>query len=141
MPLTEAADVPMPVTRPPRQVVLLVEDDDTLRSLTRMMLEDGGFDVIDCATARFALQVLTNDPTGVDLLMTDVNLTGMSGADLVLAAQGVCPELPTVYVTGWDRARLHAWGVPAHALVLVKPFMQGDLVAVAHRALWAEPPA
>lgn len=124
---------------PTRQVVLLVEDDDTLRSLTRMMLEDGGFDVIDCATARYALQVLTNHPTGVDLLMTDVNLPGMSGADLVQAARELRAELPTVYVTGWDRVRLHAWGVPAHALVLVKPYMQGDVVAVAQRALWAEP--
>lgn len=138
-PLSVPAHAPDSARAPTRSVVLLVEDDDTLRSLTRMMLEDGGFDVIDCATARYALQVLTDHPTGVNLLLTDVNLPGMSGPDLVHAARGIQPDLPTVYVTGWDRMRLHAWGVPPHALILVKPFLQGDLVAVAQRALWTEP--
>lgn len=135
-----AHDVSATVTPAPRQVVLLVEDDDTLRRLTRMLLEAGGFDVIDCATARYALEVLTHRPAGVDLLLTDVNLPGMNGPDLVHAAGGVRPDLPWVYMTGWDRLRLHALGVPAHALVLTKPFTQGDLVALAHRALWTTPP-
>ena len=119
-----------------RPVVVLVEDDDMLRSLTRMMLHDAGFDVVDCATALYALDVITTR-SDVSLLMTDVKLPGMSGPELVGAVRAIDNVLPTVYVTGWDRARLTSWGVPADALLLTKPFFEDDVTAIVRRALGA----
>lgn len=119
-----------------RPAVLLVQPEDADRSATAMMLRSGGSDVLECATAPAALDLLSRRRLGVSLLLVEVDLPVLRGPDLVRAARERSPDLPAVYVTDCDRAQLFAWGVPAHALVLVRPFTQGDLVGVVDRALW-----
>ncbi len=62
--------------------VLLVEDEDTVRAFATRALTDWGYDVIEVASAEEALVALESDPSGFDLIFSDIVLPGKSGTQL-----------------------------------------------------------
>jgi len=83
------------------EVVLLVEDDDQVRVVVESYLEELGHKVLSAATPREALALLNTAPQ-IDLLFTDVDLTGDRKAGLKLAREAVerCPNLKVLYTSG-----------------------------------------
>ena len=98
--------------------VLLVEDNEILRSTTAEYLRELGYDVAACANGNEALARARE--AAFDVLMTDIGLPGMSGLDLVTAMRDVLPQIGVVIVSGY----VHLLGdnVPRDTLVLAKPF-------------------
>jgi len=87
----------------PRCRVLLVEDDAPIREMTKDILSDDGFDVLDVGDAETALGCLErNGP--FDLLVSDVGLPGMDGRDLASIATTLNPAMPILLVTGYAGA-------------------------------------
>lgn len=84
----------------PRCRVLLVEDDAPIREMTKDILSDDGFDVLDVADAETALGCLERDGP-FDLLVSDVGLPGMDGRDLASIATTLNPAMPILLVTGY----------------------------------------
>jgi len=60
--------------------VLMVEDDDTVRALLRLLLEDEALAVVEAVSGSQAVERI--EPLGFDLVMLDVRLPGMSGFDV-----------------------------------------------------------
>lgn len=85
--------------------VLLVEDDDIVRMLTVEVLEELGYRVTAFDNGAPALDLLRGDQP-CDLLMSDVGLPGMSGAELVVAARGLRPTLPVLFASGYPEQEL-----------------------------------
>jgi CheY-like chemotaxis protein len=84
----------------PRARVLLVEDEWLVSEIITESLQDRGFAVFPVATARDALNYLT-DGQPADILFTDIQLAGeMDGAALALAARDLRPDLAVVYTSG-----------------------------------------
>ena len=85
------------------QHVLLVEDEEMLRSIAREVLREAGYRVSDCAEAYEALRLIDAGPPP-DLLVTDIGLPGMDGRQLALAVRETLRTLPVLFVTGyaWD---------------------------------------
>ena len=81
--------------------VLLVEDDDLIRSSTAEMLAELGHAVIQAADGASALQALESEP--VDVLVADVGLPDLSGDELARRALKVRPGLGVVFATGDER--------------------------------------
>jgi PAS domain S-box-containing protein len=108
--------------------VLLVEDEDMLRSLTREVLEEAGYTVSDCAEGNEALLLLAADDTP-DVLVTDVGLPGMDGRRLAQAARERQPNLPVLFITGyaWE-AFTDSPVLPEGCAILSKPFSVHALV-------------
>ena len=79
--------------------VLVVEDDDSLRRVTQMHLEKFGFTTTTSPDAEQALQLLEKAP--FDVLLTDLNLPGMSGLDLLKRAKIEHPEMSVIVVTAF----------------------------------------
>jgi DNA-binding response OmpR family regulator len=106
-----------------RATVLVVEDDDLLRTLVAEALQDQGFEVVEAADGVMALAVLQSDAR-IDLLMTDVGLPGgMSGLDLARAARAERPDLGVLFVTGYPEDATFKDGQPVTGTqVLAKPF-------------------
>ena len=123
----------MSVTRPVRgsahrETILVVEDDEDLRSFTMQMLGELGYRVLGAADARSALQGLENEPA-VDLLFTDVGLpNGVNGRQLADEVVRLRPSIRVLYTTGYARnAIVHHGRLDPGVELLPKPYTQPDL--------------
>jgi two-component system, cell cycle sensor histidine kinase and response regulator CckA len=86
---------------PPRaksMTILLVEDDDMMRMLTRQMLEEHGYRVLEASDGDSALERAGTDGK-IDLMLTDVVMRGMSGPELALRLEESHPEIRIVYMS------------------------------------------
>ena len=100
--------------------ILVVDDDILVREVTAGMLADAGHRVHEAANGRAALDLLaTAGP--IDLLITDVNMPGMDGLELVRAAHARWPDLPVLLVSGRPQP-------PGTQPFIAKPFGWNTLV-------------
>jgi CheY-like chemotaxis protein len=83
--------------------ILVVEDDFLVRSYMVETLRDLGYYVIAAADAVAALGVLEQPEIRVDLMLTDVVMTGMNGRELAEKAKELRPALKILYMTGYSR--------------------------------------
>jgi two-component system, cell cycle sensor histidine kinase and response regulator CckA len=104
---------------------LLVEDDLIVRRLLQKTLGRAGFSVVTAADANEALEVLRSG-TAVDVLISDMMLPGMNGAELIEEAKRIVPGIKTVLVSGYSSADLE---IPADYAFLEKPFTPDALIA------------
>jgi len=118
------------------ETVLVVEDEDAVRALTRMILERGGFHVLAAADASEALRVYDNLEKPVDLLLSDVVMPRMSGPQLAARMQETQPDLKVLFISGHADETILKHGVliPDTEL-LVKPFSVNELLARVHGVL------
>ena len=99
--------------------ILYVEDNEDLRDSIIMALEAPERDIQSCASGEEALAALAQG--GVDVLMTDVGLPGISGIDLARRVLADKPEQWVVLCSGYDmRSELAALG--PNVRMLTKPF-------------------
>ncbi|WP_244610559.1 PAS domain S-box protein [Microvirga pakistanensis] len=106
-----------------RWTILLVEDDELIRSSTSEMLAELGHTVVQAADAKSALKALEGDP--VDILVTDVGLPDLSGVELARRASEYRPGMGIVFATGDDAVT--AEQDLEKAVLLVKPYAIKDL--------------
>jgi CheY-like chemotaxis protein len=116
--------------------ILLVEDDDEVRTATSRMLSGLGYRVVEVADAETALALLTAGHT-LRLLLTDVVLAhGMSGPELAAKARDVRPRLKVLFMSGYvrDTVAFHEQ-LDRDAHFLAKPFTKEELATTVRLAL------
>ena len=112
--------------------ILLVDDDNEVREVTRAMLHDQGHRVLEAGSGGAALDILEREP-GVELLILDFAMPGMNGAEVARLAQAQRPHLPILFVTGFvDRGGLA--GVDEDHII-AKPFLPDELAEKVRLAL------
>ncbi len=116
-----------------RRTVLLVEDEETVRDLCFDVLHEYGYEVLQAASGEEALELFTQARDGVDLLLTDVVMSGMTGIELAEAVLAKQP-IPIVVMTGYTDRQEQVESIPEVRL-LMKPFSPGDLLAEIKDAL------
>jgi signal transduction histidine kinase len=85
------------------EVVLLVEDEPSVRDMARLALEQAGYRVLEAADGREALAVWERSSARIDLLLTDMVMpNGLSGNGLCKALKAKDPQLRTLYTTGYS---------------------------------------
>jgi len=118
------------------ETILLVEDDEQVRRVTRTMLRGLGYRVLSAGNANTALQVLDANPD-VRLLLTDVVLAdGPSGPELAGEARQRRPDLKVLFVSGYvrDVAAINEQ-LQEDAHFLAKPFRKAELAEKVRTAL------
>lgn len=123
---TEPAIEEAAMSRVPRLCVLVVDDDSLVLTSTSLLLEDLGHRVISAASGAQALELFDSEHD-VDLVITDMVMPKMSGAQLAQAIRVIKPHLPIILATGYAE-RLE--GFAARLPRLSKPFTQLNLVEV-----------
>ena len=113
--------------------VLLVDDEDIVRTATADMLRDLGYEVVEMPSAIQALSAIRSG-IDADLLVTDYLMPGMTGAALINELRGKGVGLPTLLITGYAAT---GEDVPADVPRLSKPFRQADLAGRIHDLLAA----
>ncbi|MDB6015708.1 MAG: histidine kinase [Pedosphaera sp.] len=83
--------------------ILLVEDEAAVRLMTRRILRKFGYQVIEAASGREALEIWRSQGTGIDLLLTDVVMPdGINGRDLAEQLRRQTPGLKVVFMSGYS---------------------------------------
>jgi CheY-like chemotaxis protein len=109
-------------------LLLLVEDEDTVRSVLEDSLRDGGFELMMAGSGAEALGILESEHDTLRGLITDINLgSGPSGWDVAKRARELIPELPVVYMSGADAEKWASHGVP-NSTIVTKPFAPAQIV-------------
>jgi CheY-like chemotaxis protein len=83
------------------EVILLVEDETTVRKITRRFLEARGYCVL-CASDADAAEIVAGGGEAIDLLLTDVVLPGRNGRELFEALSKRLPDLKVLYMSGYS---------------------------------------
>jgi PAS domain S-box-containing protein len=124
-----AADAPEPEARPLAPAaapvhgqgkrVLFIDDDESIVFLMTRLLERQGYRVSGFTDARAALAVARADPAQFDLAVTDFNMPGMSGLDVVRALRELRVDLPIAVASGYitDELRAQAPGAGVSELI------------------------
>ncbi len=127
---TEALDAQAGAT------ILLVDDQDELRSLLRETLAELGYNVLEARDGKTAQAIESSYDETIDLLLTDIVMPGMNGIDLSFALSERNPLLKTVFLTGYPgRAGDGMLTPPEGAVVLHKPVATETLARTLKAAL------
>lgn len=117
-------------------IIAVVDDDEAVRAAVRLLLISYGWQVQVFASAGEFLDASTRHPP--DCLVLDLNMPGMSGAELLEALSARGTELPSVVISGESEStlaiRARASGAKA---ILAKPFRDEDFHSSVARALAA----
>jgi CheY-like chemotaxis protein len=132
LPVASAAVArPRPVSPRPVQAyrggtILLVDDEELVRTGTAYLLEELGYSVIEAGSGAEALVVIRERSAEIDALVTDFLMPGMNGATLAQEARMLVPGLPVLVITGYSNI---AEGPGADLPRLNKPFRQAELAS------------
>jgi PAS domain S-box-containing protein len=116
---------------PKRQgtTILLVEDDEIMRSLTRQLLQEHGYIVVEADDGKSALEWAESHPQPIDLLLTDVVMKRMSGPELVQRLHTSRPALKIVYMSGYTGELIAEREMLKRGITLLeKPFSRTALL-------------
>jgi two-component system, cell cycle sensor histidine kinase and response regulator CckA len=105
------------------ETILLVEDEDALRELLHEVLSENGYVVLQAASGAEALRVSRGHAGGIDLLLTDVVMPGMSGREVATALSAERPGLRVLFASGYTAEAIARHGVLEPGTDLIhKPF-------------------
>ncbi|GAA1026383.1 PAS domain-containing hybrid sensor histidine kinase/response regulator [Virgisporangium ochraceum] len=134
-PVTDAqptrAEAPCPERRDRRggETVLVVEDEEALREVTRRILDRNGYHVLTAADGAEAVKVADAYPADIDLLLTDVVMPKMLGKEVAAQLRSSRPDVRVLFMSGYAQPVLACQGTLDPGVVLIgKPFTEPDLL-------------
>jgi hypothetical protein len=143
----EAVTVPQPpASRPGRggETVLVVEDEEALREVTRRILTRNGYRVLTASGGPEAIKIAEHTDDHVHLLLTDVIMPHMLGTELAAKIRELRPSARVLYMSGYAQPILASQGtLPPGLAIVEKPFSEPDLVQRVREVLdgaWPEHP-
>jgi two-component system cell cycle sensor histidine kinase/response regulator CckA len=109
------------------ETILLVEDDEAVRRLARLILERTGYRVVDAANPKEALRLVDQFEGRIDLLVSDLIMPDLDGAPLFERLARVYPKLQVLYISGYADEAVVRHGV----IVEGTPFLQKPFTPLA----------
>ena len=117
---------------PKEPTILVIEDDDRVRTLLRDILVIGGYRVIEASDGRSGIRNLEKWDM-IDLVLTDLGMPGMNGWEVARMTKRKVPQLPVILLTEWrlspDGKKIKESGVDR---IIGKPFKVNDILESAH---------
>ena len=121
------------------ETVLLVEDEDAVRSLAEVVLQRNGYQVISARNASDALTIVTSGRK-VDVVVTDVMMPNMSGPQLARRLHEIRPEIMVLYMSGYTANAIVDQGlIETGSAFLSKPFSSTSLALAVRSVLDGHP--
>lgn len=116
--------------------ILFVDDEQSLASLGKQMLESLGYEVVAKTSSLEALEVFRAQPDRFDLVVTDMTMPNMTGEKLAREFMKISPDIPVILCTGFSvrvtEQKAEAMGVAA---ILMKPILERDIAKTIRRVL------
>jgi two-component system cell cycle sensor histidine kinase/response regulator CckA len=109
----------------PSETILVVEDEPAVRQLVAAALARAGYRVFEARDGHAALSLFNENETAIDLLVTDLRMPQMDGAELIRLLRARAPHLKVICVSGYPGTGIDL-NVTGH--YLAKPFSKADLL-------------
>jgi PAS domain S-box-containing protein len=111
------------------ETILLVEDAESLRELTRVLLENNGYTVLAAENGAEAIELAEHEDRPIHLLLTDVVMPGMSGREVANYLTAKRPDMRVIYMSGYTNDVIAHHGVLDSGISFIeKPFSQETLM-------------
>ncbi len=121
--------------------VLIADDEDSMRSLVARAIAMDGHEIVTAEDGAEALEILSRENGGFDLLLSDIKMPIMDGIALALTAARDFPDVTILLMTGFADQRERASGLDAIVHdVVTKPFSVADIRGAVARALASRKP-
>lgn len=143
LPRVQSAD-PLPTPTPGlppalphgSETILLAEDEESVRALTRQLLQNLGYTVLEAADGTEALRIAAEYTGPIHLLLTDVVMPRLSGRSLAQQLTAVRPGIQVLYMSGYtDTAMLRHGVLEEDMSFLHKPFRPAELAGMVREVL------
>jgi PAS domain S-box-containing protein len=110
------------------ETVLVVEDQDALRTVAERILKRAGYQVLTASSGAEALRIAAGHGAEIDLLLTDIVMPGMSGHALAERLKRARPEVEVLFTSGYSERAIEHQGALAPDGFIGKPFSAADLL-------------
>ena len=117
------------------ETVLLVEDETNVRKIVRINLEKKGYRVLDASKASEALLLAEEHSKSINLLLTDVVMPEMSGPELVVTFRQLYPNVPVIFMSGYNEDELLRYGIARSEEILFQKPLHFELLIAKIREL------
>ncbi len=135
----KATEIPSKVEAAPKggkETILLAEDDEMVRNLTRQALIMAGYTVIEAANGGEALTLFNKHATQVKLLLLDVVMPGLGGKEVYDKIIETHPSIPTLFCSGYSHNAIHTGFVLDEGLNFIqKPYSPDTLLRTIRKIL------
>lgn len=119
--------------------ILVVDDDKSMLNFLNSALKNSGYDITCFDNGLDALKEIQSNPN-FDLLLTDIIMPGMDGVELSREAEKICPDLQTMFMTGFSAMALGDKNPEQNdRKVMAKPFHMKHLLAQIEETLPKKP--
>jgi len=129
------AALPVITSRRGSETILLVEDDEQLRTLACMLLRRSHYKVLEARNAGEALLIAEQHPGPIELLVTGVVMKLLSGAQLAERLNALRPALRVLFMSGYPDEVVTLHGLPAGGDFLAKPISPDGLLGKVREVL------
>jgi CheY-like chemotaxis protein len=119
----------LPTVKRGTETVLVAEDDTQVRELTKEILKDFGYTVLDAVDGEDALRVFNSNKDKVDILLLDVIMPKKNGKEVYDEIKKIKPTIKTVFMSGYNADVIHKKGIIEEGLdFILKPILPEDLL-------------
>ena len=132
---TDTLDEEFESARKGHETILLVEDEDVVRALTREILEEYGYTLICASNGQEALRICDEFDGRIPLMITDVVMPNMSGRELAERLTVRRPETQVLYMSGFTDDAIFRHGLIDHEMLFIQKPFSADSLAVKVREL------
>jgi len=134
----EVAEKPktLPGSLQGNETILLVEDDDAVRRMTRMFLEIRGYNVVEARNAAEAIQFMECQKGSIEMVLTDVAMPGMKGGELVERLVKLRSDIKVLYMSAYtEDAAINSGILGPGSAFIEKPFNADELACKVREVL------
>jgi CheY-like chemotaxis protein len=129
-----------PTQSPPRDTILVVEDNHAVRRMVSRVLTRGGYNVVDSESFTNAV-ALAEAHEDLSLLFTDINLQGSNGIQVATAVRKLIPDIPVLFTSGNSPHAIREQHFPQGRIGFIqKPFLPKSLIQKVKETIGTSPP-
>ena len=104
------------------ELILIADDEEIVREMVRDTLDMLGYVVITATQGQEALDIFSTRKDDIDLVILDVIMPKLNGVDTAIAMKNIQPDLPIVFITGYNEESTQGHWVSADETIIMKPF-------------------
>jgi CheY-like chemotaxis protein len=102
------------------ETILLVEDEEAVRSLAKRVLTQKGYRVLEAADGAIALRIAAGHVGEIDLVLTDVAMPNLGGRGMVEELRELSPDMRVLFMSGYPKEEIF----PDRQVALATPYLQ-----------------